>query len=87
MVLVDPCKTVSAFSTCFFNSLNRIEDLIALGTHRKRVTRIPVPIDPRTVWIREVSNRHMRNFIITKGAFEFWTAKMAIPMATKNINQ
>jgi hypothetical protein len=87
MRFVHSFEAVPTFSTRFFNSLNRIEDLIALGTHRKRVTRIPVPIDPRIVWIREISNRHMRNFIVTKGAFEFWTAKMAMPKATKNINQ
>jgi hypothetical protein len=35
-----------------------------------------MPMDPRTVLIREISKFHRRNFIATGGAVEFWIAKI-----------
>jgi hypothetical protein len=60
---------------------------MALGIQKRSATRIPKPTDPKRVWIREVSNLHMRNFITTGGAVEFCTAKIAIPMTTKKADQ
>ena len=39
--------------------------------------RIPAPIDPKSMGIREVSNFQNRNLIIMGGVAEFCTAKMA----------
>jgi hypothetical protein len=44
---------------------------MALGIQKRSATRIPKPTDPKMVYIREVSNLHMRNFITTGGAVEF----------------
>jgi hypothetical protein len=37
--------------------------------------------------MREVSNFQKRNLIVTSGAFEFCTAKIAIPKAIKKTSQ
>jgi len=39
------------------------------------------------VYTKEVSNLHMRNFIVIRGAAEFWTANMATAMTITKINQ
>jgi hypothetical protein len=48
-----------------------MEDLIAFGIQKKKVMRIPTPIDPKMVYIREVSNFQKRNLMVTRGADEF----------------
>jgi hypothetical protein len=40
---------VSRFLISRFNSLDRMEVLMALGVQKKRVIRIPTPIEPRRV--------------------------------------
>lgn len=60
---------------------------MALGIQKRTVVIIPKPIDPKMVEMREVSNLHMRNFIVTRGADEFWIAKRAIAATINNINQ
>jgi hypothetical protein len=64
-----------------------MEDRMALGIHRNNIIRIPIPVDPKRVYMREVSNFHTRNFTVMRGAEEFWSAKIAIPTAISNTNQ
>jgi hypothetical protein len=54
---------------------------MALGIQNRRVMMIPNPIEPKMVYTREVLNFQKINVIVTRGAFEFCIAKIAIPMA------
>jgi hypothetical protein len=49
----------------------RKEDRMAIGIQKRRVMRIPKPIEPKTVNTREVLKGQKRNSISMIGAFEF----------------
>jgi hypothetical protein len=82
-----PYSIFSKFSIFFLDSLDLMEDRMALGIHRNKIIRIPTPADPKRATMREVSNFHMRNLSVRREADEFWIAKTAIPTAISNTNQ
>jgi len=53
------------------------------GITQRRANSIPKTMDPNAALTNEVSNFQKRSLIITGGAFEFWTEKIATPRATK----
>jgi len=61
----------------------RKEARISLGIQKRRVSRIPSPTDIKRVLMRDVSNFHRRNLIVTRGAPEFWMAKIAATIISK----
>jgi hypothetical protein len=61
--------------------------LTALGIQKKRVMRIPTPIDSKMIEMIEVSNFQKKKFIVIKGTDEFWIAKTAIHITIINTIQ
>jgi hypothetical protein len=49
--------------------------------------RIPAPIEPKSIGIREVSNFQNRNLIVRGGAAEFCTAKVATQRMIMTVSQ
>jgi hypothetical protein len=44
-----PYNIFSRLSIFFFNSLDLMEDRMALGNQRDRMIRIPIPVDPKRI--------------------------------------
>jgi hypothetical protein len=44
-----PYNIFSRFSILFFNSLDLMEERMALGIQRDKMIRIPIPVDPKRV--------------------------------------
>src|SRR3989304_435867 len=74
-------------SISFFKALTRKDAWRALGIHRSSIMRIPAPIEPKSIGIREVSNFQNRNLITMGGVAEFCTAKMATKRMIMTVSQ